>query len=159
MTRGLNTKIKWVAVTKGDMDSDHSPIVLEMKNSDVQTSGTLPSRARWRTKDIDWASFRKEIEENISEEPLTNLSQRVSRFNDLLLQAGNKHVTKTKPSRTVKFTMNPRVKALVRKRNHLRLEVKTKRKEWLEAVAEARIARAEAKDTAWSAFVESLEYE
>ena len=63
---------------------------------------------------------------------------------------------KTKPSKT-KFTMNPKVKALVNKRNKLRKEVKTKRKEWLEAAAEARLARAEAKETAWTEFVEALE--
>ena len=53
--------------------------------------------------------------------------------------------------------MNPKVKALVRKRNQLRKEIITKRKEWLDAAAEVRVARAEAKETAWTEFVESLE--
>ena len=80
----------------------------------------------------------------------------MERFNEILTKAGNKHVGKTKPSRR-RFTMNPKVKALVRKRNQLRKEISTKRKEWLDAAAEVRVARAEAKETAWTEFVESLE--
>ena len=63
---------------------------------------------------------------------------------------------KTKPGRN-KFAMNPKVRALVRKRNKLRKEVATKRKEWLEASLEVRTAREEAKIEAWAEFVETLE--
>ena len=53
--------------------------------------------------------------------------------------------------------MNPKVKALVKKRNQLRKQVSTKRTEWIEAAQEVRIAREEAKQEAWTDFVETLE--
>ena len=157
VTTGLNTKSKWSAIDETDMDSDHLPIVVEIKKSDIQTISTMPFRTRWKTKNVDWDAFREEIEErivNVGE--FDSLRLRVETFNEILREAGNKHVGKTKPSKT-KFAMNPKVKALVNKRNKLRKEVKTKRKEWLEAAAEARLARAEAKETAWTEFVEALE--
>ena len=53
--------------------------------------------------------------------------------------------------------MNPKVKALVKKRNRLRKDASTRREEWLEVAQEARLAREEAKEEALTEFVESLE--
>ena len=55
--------------------------------------------------------------------------------------------------------MNPKIRALVRKRNKFRKEITTKRREWLEASAAVRSARKEAKIEAWSEFVETIEEE
>ena len=63
---------------------------------------------------------------------------------------------KTRPSK-VKFAMNPKVRTLVKKRNFLRKQVKTRRVEWLEAEKEVRQAREEAKQEAWSDFVDDLQ--
>ena len=159
VTAGLSTKTKWSVVEETNMDSDHLPIVIEVKKGDIQTIDTTPFRTRWKSRNVDWKAFREAIEKRINlDRPWKRqtLGCRVERFNEILTRAGNKHVGKTKPSRR-RFTMNPKVKALVRKRNQLRKEISTKRKEWLDAAAEVRVARAEAKETAWTEFVESLE--
>tara|TARA_B110001454_G_scaffold192176_1_gene192306 strand:+ start:1042 stop:4992 length:3951 start_codon:yes stop_codon:yes gene_type:complete len=156
-TPGLNLKSKWSVVEETDIDSDHLPIVTEIRNSEVQTISTTPFRARWKSKNVDWAAFRQAVEDAINTaREFKSLSEQVAVFNDILIEAGNKFVGKTKPART-KFAMNPKVKALVKKRNRLRKEVATRRKEWLDAAEEARLARKEAKQEAWTEFVESLE--
>ena len=146
VTSSLDPSCKWSVVEETDLDSDHLPIVTEIKHSEVQTISTTPFSFRWKSKNVDWAAFRQAVEDNIvPDREFTSLSERVAVFNEILIEAGNKHVGKTKPSRT-KFAMNPKVKALVKKRNRLRKEVATKRKEWLEAAEEARIARRAAKE-------------
>ena len=106
---------------------------------------------------MDWASFRQAVEEQIpNDSSHLCISARIAVFNDMLIDAGNSPIGKTKPSQT-KFAMNPKVKALVQKRNKLKKDIATKRAEWVEANRDARRAREEAKEEARIAFVESLE--
>ena len=58
-TPGLNTKTKWSCVEETDIDSDHLPIVMEIRKSDVQTISTTPFRSRWKSKNVDWAASDK----------------------------------------------------------------------------------------------------
>ena len=55
--------------------------------------------------------------------------------------------------------MNPKVRALKKKRNELRREVKTKRKEWIEACKDAQTAMDEAKEEAWEEFLADVEFQ
>ena len=81
---------------------------------------------------MDWAVFRQAVEDTINTaREFDSLSEQVAVFNDILIEAGNKYVRKTKIART-KFAMNPKVKTLAKKRNRLCKEVASKRKEWLE---------------------------
>jgi len=66
-------------------------------------------------------------------------------------------VGKTKPTTKAKFASNPKVKSLVKKRNFYRKNVATMCKEWIEACKEVKLAREEAKEEAWTSFVEDLE--
>ena len=158
-TEGLNTKTKWCTIEETDMDSDHLPIIIELHKTGIQMVDTTPLRSRWKYKDINWKAYREAVEARIDTEHQSSgrsLYNRVAKFNKILTDAGNKHVGKTKPSKR-KCSLNPKVKALVKKRNQLRKEVSERSLEWLEAAAEARVARAEAKETEWTEFVESLE--
>ena len=157
-TKDLSEKIKWAAIDDNDLGSDHVPIVTELSCGEFRTISLTPLRARWKRKDVDWKGYRQEIEDVL---PTTgsaerSLTSRVAFFTHIMVEAGKKHVGKTKPGRT-KFAMNPRVKALVKIRNQHRKDVRNKRKEWIEAAAEVRRAREEAKLEAWSEFVETLE--
>ena len=157
VTQGLNTKMKWTVIEETTMGSDHSPIVMELKNSDIQTISTTPLKTRWKSKGVNWVDFREEVEEAFPyDHSHLSESERIAVFNDVLIEAGKRNVGKTKPSR-VKFAMNPKVRTLVKKRNFLRKQVKTRRTEWLEAEKEVRHAREEAKQEAWSEFVEELQ--
>ena len=101
--------------------------------------------------------FREEVEEAFPyDHSHLSESERIAVFNDVLIEAGKRNVGNTKPSR-VKFAMNPKVRTLVKKRNFLQKQVKTRRTEWLEAEKEVRHAREEAKQEAWSDFVEELQ--
>ena len=157
VTRDLDTKAKWCVIEDTDMDSDHLPIVIEIRNQNIQSISTTPFKARWRSNKVDWAAYRQAVEDSIHpNRSFASIRERVTVFNDAIVEAAKKHVGKTKPSRT-KFAMNPKVKALVKKRNRLRKDASTRREEWLEAAQEARLAREEAKEEAWTEFVESLE--
>lgn len=149
-------KTKWTVVDETAMGSDHYPIIVEVKDSNVQTISTTPFRTRWRTKDVNWEEFRGAVEEAIpSDSSHLSLSSRIAVFSDILIEAGKVHVRKTKPSRS-KFAMNPRIKGLIKTRNALRREVRTKRSEWIAARKEVREAQEEAKVEAWSNYVENL---
>lgn len=156
-TEGIKNSVKWTVIHETTMGSDHSPIVCEYRPGGIQTISTTPMRSRWKSKDVDWKSFRDEVESAIpSDQSHLSLFDRITVFSDILTEAGKQHVGKTKPSKR-KFAMNPKVKALVKKRNWLRKNVATKRKEWLLAEKEVREAKDEAKTEAWSAFVENLQ--
>ena len=130
---------------------------MEISVDDIQTISTTPLRTRWKSKDVDYKAFSDEVESHFPyDHSHLSRSGRAAVFGDILVEAGNAHIGKTKPSKT-KFAMNPKVRALVKKRNSLRKQVGTKRKEWLEARQEVREERDKAKAEAWSDFVENLE--
>ena len=157
VTPELGTKTKWTVIEETAMGSDHSPIVIEIKDGDIQTISTTPFRTKWKAKNVDYGAFREEVKSHFpyDHSHLSNYG-RAAVFGDILVEAGKAHVGKTKPSKT-KFASNPKVKALVKKRNRLRKQVATRRTEWIEARKEARDAREEAKVEAWAEFVETLE--
>ena len=131
-TEGIRNSVKWTVIHETTMGSDHSPIVCEYRSRGIQTISTTPMRSRWKSKDDDWKSFRDEVESAIpSDQSHLSVFDRIAVFSDILTEAGKQHVGKTKPS-SRKFAMNPKVKALVEKRNWLRKNVSTKRKEWLQ---------------------------
>ena len=130
---------------------------MEVRNSDIQTISTTPFRSRWKSKNVDWSSYRQAVEEQIpADRSHLSDSECIVVFNDIVMEAGNVHVGKTKPSRT-KFAMNPKIKTLVKKRNQLKKDISTRRAEWVEANRDVRRAKAEAKEEAWIEFVEALE--
>ena len=45
-TPGISPRVKWATAMESDMDSDHLPIVIEVKQSGVQTISTTPLKAR-----------------------------------------------------------------------------------------------------------------
>ena len=156
ISRNLSTKVKWHVVEDTDMGSDHSPIVIEVSDAVPQTITSTPLRTRWSRKKADWAAYREEVENNLHNVSDSSMTNMVRSFTNIMIEAGKKHVGKTKPTKS-KFAMNPKVKALVKKRNRLRKEVSTKRVEWIQAARDVREAREEAKVEAWSEFVETLE--
>ena len=79
----------------------------------------------------------------------SNLSLRVSRFNDILISAATTHVGKSKPSRRSKPWITPHVRAKIRNRNRLRQTIHQNRQEWIDACREATEAINEAKTESW----------
>ena len=157
VTERIKNRAKWTVIQETTMGSDHYPIVCEYRPGGIQTISTTPMRTRWKSKDVDWQKFRDEVESAFPfDHSHLSLCERIAVFNEVLIEAGKQHVGKTKPTRR-KFAMSPKVKALVKKRNWLRKNVKTKRNEWLAAEKEVRQAKEEAKTEAWSEFVENLE--
>ena len=80
-------------------NSDHLPIIIEL-NHKICYKPVIPRSARWRRNGVDWSSFTNDVEAKMSNLPNeSNLSLRVSRFNDILISAATTHVGKSKPSR------------------------------------------------------------
>ena len=131
-----------------DLGSDHLPIIFSLR-TELEIHQQAQRPARWKTLS-DMSAFTAEVEEsmrNVSGE--TNLHKRVRRFQDILTQAAKKHVGKTKPGKRRKVCMTPTVRAAIKKRNDLRKEVSTRRKEWVEACREASRLLDEAKSEVW----------
>jgi hypothetical protein len=90
---------KWTVIDETAMGSDHNPIVIEVKDSGVQTISTTHLRARWRSKNVDWNAFCSAVEEAIPHDSShLSLTSRIVVFSDILIEAGKAHVRKTKPS-------------------------------------------------------------
>ena len=79
----------------------------------------------------------------------SNLSLRVSRFNDILISAATIHVGKSKPSRRSKPWITPHVRAKIHNRNRLPQTIHQNRQEWIDACGEATEAINEAKTESW----------
>ena len=78
----------------------------------------------------------------------SNLSLRVSRFNDILISAATTHVGRSKPSRRSKPWITPHVPAKIRNRNRLQQTIHQNRQEWIDACRKVTEAINEAKQRA-----------
>ncbi len=156
MSSNLANKFSWTTVT--DLGSDHLPILWEIKDNYKRQPKKL-RRPRWKRNDVNWDGFREKVENKIKagvkDLPFT---ERVKQFNDILTEAGRDFVGKVMP-KARNTCMNPKVRALKKKRNLLRLEIQSKRKEWIEACKEAQQAMEDAREEAWVEYLEDLEFQ
>ena len=130
--------------------SDHVPMLITVSKA-VQHQSVFGRKARWKSQGVDWGKFEEEVEKNIGkvageEESLTKM---VATYTDVLKEAATTHVGKVKPGKKTKPWMKPPVRAAIRRRNALRRQISTKRKEWLEACQEAREEISKAKEESW----------
>ena len=89
---------------------------------------------------VDWEAFSNAIEAKIPniDQDSDNIKSLITDLNKTIIEAAEKHVGKVKPGKRTKGWMSPTVRAAIRKRNALRRQIKTKRREWLESCKEAR---------------------
>ena len=154
----LANKVTWT--TMEDLGSDHMPIIIEVKHENTQRHAMKQRRARWKRTKADWGSFTEQIEKKLESaetpEPVS-FPQKVANFNKLLVQAGYDHVGKTSPKSKDSW-MNPTIRGALKKRNLLRREVGRKRREWLQACAEAQELIDDAKNKAWEDYLSEVEF-
>ena len=81
---------------------------------------------------------------------------RVKTFNEILRSVARVVVGRTKPRKTNRTPMTPRIKTLVKKSNMLRRNVKTRREEWLEACRETKEAFKEEREEKWIEYLDEL---
>ena len=151
-----NNKCDWYV--EGPIgSSDHLPIVTSI-SCKTHHQPVLGARARWRSQGVDWKEFTKEVEEKMEESMMgvvTNIHERVKRLNSIMMEAAYKHVGKVKPRKKKRnLWLTPTVRGCIRKRNKLRRDLKTNRKEWLDACKETNDAIREAKTECWREVVE-----
>ena len=135
--------------------SDHSPIYITI-SSRVNHQSIFGKRPRWRSNGVNWAEFTREVEDTLSSSDLQSgsLKDRISRFTQVLTDAGMKHVGKVKPGRKTRLWLTPPVRAAIRQRNSLRRKIKTHRREWLEQCEITRAEIEKAKQEKWRDVVE-----
>ena len=134
--------------------SDHLPILVVV-NSDIKHQPVLGRAARWKSNNVNWNDFQNEVELKVTNlEECKDLKARIQRFTNILKDAAAIHVGKTKPGKRTKCWLTPTVRAAIRKRNRLRREVRTKRREWLEACEEAADEIRNAKEQSWRDLLE-----
>ena len=139
-----------------DMGSDQLPITIELE---CEVNVTKPGAAhrRCKSKGVDWAVFSREVERRAEEFSTSNkLCVRVKTFNEILRSVSRVAVGKTKPRKTNSTPMTPRIKTLVKKRNMLRRNLKTRREEWLEACRETKEAFKERRRGKWIEYFDEL---
>ena len=150
----ISNKLAWSVCEP--LNSDHLPLVTEVRNGATRTVNTSKVPTRWRSKGVDWSKFREEVESLLPLNPTLSASQRSKRLSSILSDTASTHVGRTKPRRA-KHWMNPKLRSAIKKRNILFRSVSTKRAEWLEAVKEVRDVTAESKLSSWTAFLDDLE--
>ena len=136
-------------------NSDHAPIEITI-NEQVKPGPIFKGQVRWKSNGVDWPSYTTAVEEAISDSDLnsTDLPFLLSRFNNTILEAATAKVGKTKPGKTNKPWVTPKVRSAIRNRNRLRLRLKTHRKEWVQACQEAQATIKSAKTEAWQKVLE-----
>ena len=103
---------------------------------------------------MNWSDYRKEIESEMTNLPETDdLNLRVNRFNDIVLESAYMHVRKVKPSKKSQSWMTPKCRGLIKKRNQLRKNISTHRKQWLQTCKEVTESVQEAKTDQWKEVV------
>ena len=81
---------------------------------------------------------------------------RVKTFNEILRSVSRVAVGRTKPRKTKSTPMTPGIKMLVKKRNMLRRNVRTRREEWLEACKKTKEAFKERRGEKWIEYFDKL---
>ena len=70
-------------------------------------------------------------------ETTCNINKRVEQFTKILHDAATTHVGRVKPRKKKRnLWMTPTVRGMIRQRNHLRRDLKNRKKEWLQACKE-----------------------
>ena len=93
--RAWNNKATW-RVEDPIGSSDHTPILVEI-HTNVNHVKTLPRATRWKSRDVDWESFKLAVEERMNQDDPSDLSitERIIRFNEILIETDKKKVGKT----------------------------------------------------------------
>ena len=74
--------------------SDHFPVIL---TSNAVEEGAAPNR--WNFKKVDWLSFQAQCFSELTEEAVMSAKDPAGQFTDLLIQAANKAIPKTRFSK------------------------------------------------------------
>ena len=134
--------------------SDHLPILISLQTK-VRFQPVLGRIPRWRSNGVDWDAFQKGADEAISQfAPTASMKHQECRFAEALVNAAKIHVRKVKPGKRTKVWMSPAVRTAIRKRNRLRRQIKSKRREWLESCKEVNQTIRDAKTESWRNLLE-----
>ena len=139
-----------------DLGSDQIPIIIEIKST---VSVTKPQQAnvKWRSKGNDWKKFSEDVEKRAKDfTPSASLNSRAKAFSETLRAAARETVRRMKPKKTKRPPLNPEIKALVKKRNMLRRQVKENREKWLEATRQVKDAFSLQREKEWVHYLEEL---
>ena len=140
--------------------SDHIPICIKVAHK-VNHQSIRGSEAKWKVKNVDWSKFSEAVEQHMAQVNATEdnqIKQKIALFNGALISNAHAHVGKAKRPKRPKPWMNPKVRALVRKRNKLWRERRTHpdawRENWLNACGEVAEATKDAKAESWRDLLE-----
>ena len=66
---------------------------------------------RWRRNGVNWEAYREDVENNLSNvPPCPDLTKRLQRLQNLMLDAAHRHVGKSKPRRHGRDCLTPVVR-------------------------------------------------
>ena len=148
-----SNKASW-SVIDNSMGSDHFPILIELK-CNVSHTPAFQGAPKWKIRDADWENFRKDVDDRMDEvDTSTSLKNIIGRFNDIVLESAGKHIGKAKPGKNSRVWLTLPVRAIIKRRNKLRHEIRTKRKEWLDACQEVREEIRKSKEESWKEFLD-----
>ena len=143
-----NGKVSW-SVGEPIGSSDHLPIDITV-SSNVKHQSVFGKRARWKTNGVNYHAFRDAIEDTIKEEtrglkPMV----KIIKTNEIIVESGRVNVGKVKPGKGKKKVMSPTIRQKIKARNRFRREMKTKKREWMEACKEVNDAIRQEKEDSW----------
>ena len=139
------------------MGSDHLPILYTIE-CHIHTLNPTPITAlRWNWGKENLKGFKDHIEVAISEQANLvkemPLNTRLSFLNSCILNSASIHIGKVKITKNSKGWMSKEIREAVKVRNRLRRQVRTKRREWMEATSTVRTLITESKQNKWKDFL------
>ena len=149
----LMDKTTWERVE--DLSSDHHPIIITYRDN-IPRVNDKPAY-KWKLKEANWDSYRKEIEKSI---PLhygrKNINKVEKKLRKIIIKSANKHITKKKVTVNNKCYLTDEIKKEIKKRNKLRRTLAINREEWIAACRKVAEMIKSEKESRWREYVSEL---
>jgi hypothetical protein len=150
-----NGKVSW-SVGEPIGSSDHLLIDITV-GSNVKHQSVFGKRARWKTNGVNYHAFKDAIEDTIEEETRgLKLMAKIIKTNEVIVESGRVNVGKVKPGKGKKKVMSPTIRQKIKARNRFRREMKTKKREWMEACKEVNDAIRQEKEDSWRDLLDGM---
>ena len=134
--------------------SDHLPIEICI-NERTQMGSVYNGQPRWKYSGVDWKAYTKAIESSVKLLELRqNLKELSEEFKNIITDAAERHVGKTKPGKGKVSWVTQAVLGTINKMINMRKNVSNNRKEWLDSCQVTIMVINHAKEEAWRGVLE-----
>ena len=115
----LATRCEW-SVLEATGNSDHFPLLTTV-HLVVEHQHVLGSVPRWKRTDVDWHEWAEDVDKMCQSKPSVHKpTDRLTRLTNIMIEAANRHIGKTKPGKSNRSWLNAEAREAIKDRNRKR---------------------------------------